>query len=78
MGLPLGLLAFQRAEGDQLMVVVSGVVLAFVAFLAFQGEGRAPATKDPSFRAWAAGCVGAMGGAMMIALGMAGPRSFCI
>jgi uncharacterized membrane protein YfcA len=73
LGLPLGLFAFQRAGGDQLMVVVSGVVLAFVAFLVFQGKVRAPATSDPSFRGWTAGCVGAMGGAMTMALGMPGP-----
>ena len=73
LGLPLGLFAFQRADGDQLMVVVSLVVLAFVAFLAFQRKVRAPATRDPSFRGWAAACVGALGGAMTIALGMPGP-----
>jgi uncharacterized protein len=73
LGLPVGLFAFQRADGDQLMVVVSGVVLAFVAFLAFQREEVVPATNDPSFRGWAAGAVGAMGGAMTIALGMPGP-----
>jgi uncharacterized protein len=73
-GFPLGLLAFLRADSDQLMVAVSVLVLGFVADLALRENVSPPGPdEDPSFRGVSSTGVGAIAGAMTTALGLPGP-----
>jgi len=73
-GFPLGLMAFQRAEVDQLKLLAAGAILTFVAFTVFR-RGKVEAFPDAElrFRTPSALGIGVLAGSMTIALGMPGP-----
>lgn len=81
-GIPIGLLAFENADVDQLKIFAAIAILTFVAMTVFQGSGAARRGKSsagessefPSeFRSPSAVGVGLVAGVMTTALGMPGP-----
>lgn len=74
LGFPLGLMAFQRVNVDQLKLLAAGTILAFVAFTVFR-RGNVEAFPDAElrFRTPSALGIGVLAGSMTIALGMPGP-----
>lgn len=74
LGFPLGLMVFQRADIDQLQVMVAATILTFVAWTLLQkGSGAEGSDGKPRFRTPSAIGVGAIAGSMTTALGMPGP-----
>ena len=74
LGFPLGLLAFQNADIDQLKVMVAATILTFVAWTVLQKEKTQQGSDaTPRFRTSSAIGVGALAGGMTTALGMPGP-----
>ena len=74
LGFPLGLVAFQNADVDQLKLMVAATVLAFVVWMALQkGGARQASDATPRFRTASAIGAGALAGGMTTALGMPGP-----
>ena len=74
LGFPLGLMAFQKADIDQLQVMVAATILTFVAWTLLQNRNAPPGPgAKPSFRTPSAIGVGALAGGMTTALGMPGP-----
>ena len=74
LGFPLGLVAFQNADVDQLKLMVAATVLAFVVWMALQkGGARQASDATPRFRTASAIGAGALAGGMTMALGMPGP-----
>lgn len=73
-GLPVGLFAFRRVGSDQLMLVVSTVVLISAVLLARRKDAEAPRSgEDLPFRRGSAVGAGLVAGAMTVALGIPGP-----
>ena len=73
-GFPLGLLAFQNADVEQLKVVAAVTILTFVAASVFlRRDAGSGSDEVPRFRTPSAVGVGALAGAMTTALGMPGP-----
>ena len=78
LGFPLGLVAFQRADVDQLKIVVGITMLTFVTLIVVwrrDTQGGAQGGADPTllYRTPSAVGVGALAGGMTTALGMPGP-----
>lgn len=74
LGFPLGLMAFEVADVNQLKILAAGTILVFVAAaILFRplGPGRSP--PEPRFHTVPAVGVGMLAGAMTTALGMPGP-----
>jgi uncharacterized membrane protein YfcA len=73
-GFPLGLVAFQNADVAQLKVVAAVTILTFVAAVVFlRRDAEGDSDEAPRFRTPSAVGVGALAGAMTMALGMPGP-----
>lgn len=74
LGFPLGLMAFQNANVDQLKVMVAVTILTFVALTVFRRrDAQRGSDPTPRFRTPSAVGVGALAGGMTTALGMPGP-----
>ena len=74
LGFPLGLMAFQNADVDQLKVMVAATLLTFVAWTVLQRwSTQHGSDATPRFRTPSAIGVGALAGGMTTALGMPGP-----
>lgn len=74
LGFPLGLMAFQRVNVDQLKLLAAGAILTFVAFTVFRKQSVEEFSGAAlHFRTPSALGVGVLAGSMTIALGMPGP-----
>ncbi len=74
LGFPLGLIAFQNADVDQLKLMVAATVLAYVIWSVLRKRvTRRASDATPRFRTPSAVGAGALAGAMTTALGMPGP-----
>lgn len=74
LGFPLGLMTFQKADVDQLKVMVAVTILVFVAWTGLRrGDTEQRLDPTPRFRTPSAVGVGALAGGMTTALGMPGP-----
>ncbi len=74
LGFPLGLMTFQKADVDQLKVMVAVTILVFVAWTVLRrGDTAQRLDSTPRFSTPSAVGVGALAGGMTTALGMPGP-----
>ena len=74
LGFPLGLMAFQNAQVDQLKILAAVTILTFVAVAVFlKPDAEGGSERVPRFRTPSAIGVGTLAGCMTTALGMPGP-----
>ena len=73
-GLPLGVVAFNSADVDQLKILAGVTILTFVAItVSWRPDARTRPSTAANFRSGSALGVGAVAGGMTTALGMPGP-----